>query len=238
MARRGRDPVSYAALLVALVALVAALRAPAEGAGRQHEPATASATKKSAGKSPSANTKVRCPVSNATVLGTWCLESSPHPIPASEVGKNNYFYAAQTCVREGGWLPTAAQLIGAAPEVPLQSTLDDEPGSSGAEEFPNPNRGITDKREMTSDLFTTAAGSEAAGSEGVTAGARGNTTTGEPDPVPMPANPEPETLDYVTVYDNHNHGGFAGGEAVSQPESFRCAYAVGSQTKPKASKTN
>jgi membrane-associated phospholipid phosphatase len=24
----------------------------------------------------------------------------------------------------------------------------------------------------------------------------------------MPANPDPETLDYVTVYDNHNRGGF------------------------------
>jgi hypothetical protein len=231
MARRGRDPVSYAALLVALLALVAALRAPAEGAGRA---ASASAAKQSG----TAKLKVRCPVSNATVLGSWCLESSPHSIPAADVGKNNYFYAAQTCVREGGWLPSAAQLIGAAPKVSLQSTLDDDPGSSGAEEFPNPNRGITDKREMSSDLFTTAAGSEAAGSEGVTAGARGNTTTGEPDPVPMPANPEPETLDYVTVYDNHNHGGFAGGEAVGQPESFRCAYAVGSQRKPKASKTN
>jgi hypothetical protein len=229
IARRGRDPVSYAALLVALVALVAALRAPAEGAGHA---ATASA------KHSGASAKVRCPVSNATNLGTWCLESSPHSIPAADIGKNTYVYAAQTCVKEGGWLPTAAQLIGAAPKVSLQSTLTDEPGSSGAEEFPNANRGITDKREMSSDLFTTAAGSESAGSEGVSPGARGNTTTGEPDPVPMPANPEPETLDYVTVYDNHNHGGFAGGEAVSQPESFRCAYAVGSQKKPKPSKTN
>jgi hypothetical protein len=236
IARRGRDPVSYAALLVALVALVAALRGPAEGAGKTAA-ASAPAKQKAAAKS-NGNLKVRCPVANATVFGSWCLESSPHSIPAGDVGKNNYFYAAQTCVREGGWLPTAAQLIGAAPSVPLQSTLTDEPGSSGAEEFPNANRGITDKREMSSDLFTTAAGSEAAGSEGVSPGARGNTTTGEPDPVPLPANPEPETLDYVTVYDNHNHGGFAGGEAVSQPESFRCAYAVGSQVKPKPTKTN
>ncbi len=232
MARRGRDPVSYAALLVALIALVAALHGEAQGRPQAH------ASSNQAGKTSSANLKVRCPKSNATVLGSWCLESSPHTIPAEDIGKNNYFYAAQTCVREGGWLPTAAQLIGAAPEVPLQSTLNDDPGTSGAEEFPNASRGITDKREMSSDLFTTAAGSEAAGSEGVTAGARGNTTTGEPDPVPMPANPEPETLDYVTVYDNGNHGGFAGGEAVGQPESFRCAYAVGSQVHPKPSRTN
>ena len=54
----------------------------------------------------------------------------------------------------------------------------------------------------------------------------------------MPANPVPETLDYVTVYDNHNHGGFAGGEPVGKAETFRCAYAVSFQGKPKASKGN
>ena len=91
---------------------------------------------------------------------------------------------------------------------------------------------------MSGDLFTTTAGPEAAGSEGVTAGSRGNTSTGEPDPTPAPANPEPETLDYVTVYDNHNHGGFAGGAPVTKPESFRCAYATGSQKRPKQSKTS
>jgi hypothetical protein len=90
---------------------------------------------------------------------------------------------------------------------------------------------------MSGDLFTTTAGAEAAGSEGVTAGSRGNTSTGEPDPTPAPANPNPETLDYVTVYDNHNQGGFAGGEPVGKPESFRCAYATGSQGHPRASKT-
>ena len=91
---------------------------------------------------------------------------------------------------------------------------------------------------MSGDLFTTTAGAEAAGSEGVTVGSRGNTSTGEPDPTPAPANPSPETLDYITVYDNHNMGGFAGGEPVSKPESFRCAYAVGSQKKTKPVKTN
>jgi hypothetical protein len=88
---------------------------------------------------------------------------------------------------------------------------------------------------MSGDLFTTTAGSAAAGSEGVTAGSRGNQAQGEPDPTPMPANPSPETLQYVTVYDNHNHGGFAGGAPVGRPENFRCAYAVGSQRKPKLS---
>jgi hypothetical protein len=228
--RRG-DPVSYAALLVALIALVFSLNGEA--------PAKRAPAKAKAGAGSQLNKlKVRCPVSNAVNFGSWCLESTPHSIPAADVGKNDYFYAAQTCAREGGWLPSAAQLIGAAPKAPLQSTIDDDPGSSGAEEFPEANRGITDKREMSGDLFTTTAGPEAAGSEGVTAGARGNTATGEPDPVPMPANPEPETLDYITVYDNHNHGGFAGGAPVSKPESFRCAYATGSQKLPKQSKTN
>lgn len=231
-ARRQRDPISYAALLVALVALVASLggEAPAKpDAAAQRQARSLSGRL--------AKLKVGCPISNAVRFGSWCLESSPHTIPAGDVGKNDYFYAAQTCAGEGGWLPSAAQLIGAAPKAPLQSTIDDNPGSSGAEELPDPSRGILDKREMTGDLFTTTAGSSAAGSEGVTAGARGNTSTGEPDPTPMPANPEPETLDYVTVYDNHNHGGFAGGAPVSKPESFRCAYAAGFQGKPRASKT-
>jgi hypothetical protein len=174
-----------------------------------------------------------CPVSGAIDLGSWCLEGSTFKVPSSEIGQNDYFYAAQKCVKEGGWLPTAAQLIGAAPEAALKSTLDDDPGTSGASEFPEAANGIKDEREMTSDLFTTGAGSRAAGSEGVTAGAKGVGNLGEPDPVPMPAEPSPETLDYVTVYDNHNMGGFAGGEAVGKAENFRCAYAKGYQGKPR-----
>jgi hypothetical protein len=72
----------------------------------------------------------------------------------------------------------------------------------------------------------------------VTSGSTGNSSIGEPNPVPMPANPVPGTLDYVTVYDNHNLGGFAGGEPVGQPESFRCAYAADFQGKPKLSAGN
>jgi hypothetical protein len=180
--------------------------------------------------------KVHCPISNAVDFGTWCLESTPYRVLVKDTGRNDYFYATQTCAKEGGWLPTAAQLIGAAKKAPLQSTIDDDPGSSGAEEFPEATRGIRDKREMSSDLFTTTAGSEAAGSEGVTAGSKGNAAQGEPDPVPMPANPVPDTLNYVTVYDNRNFGGFAGGAPVGKPESFRCAYAKTSQSKQRLSK--
>jgi hypothetical protein len=232
-ARRRRDPVSYAALLLALVAIVLSLSGEAPA---NPDPALQRQLRGLDRKL--AKLRVGCPISNAVRFGSWCLESTPHAIPAADVGKNDYFYATQTCAREGGWLPSAAQLIGAAAKAPLQSTIDDDPGTSGAEEAPNPNRGILDKREMSGDLFTTTAGAAAAGSEGVTVGSRGNTTTGEPDPIPMPANPEPETLDYVTVYDNHNHGGFAGGAPVSKPESFRCAYAAGFQGKPRQSKTS
>jgi hypothetical protein len=232
-AQRRRDPLAVAALLVALIALASSLvgQAPAERA-----PAKAGAGKGLSQKL--AGLKVRCPISNAVRFGTWCLEASPHTIPAEDVGKNDYFYAAQTCAREGGWLPSAAQLIGAAPKAALQSTLDDDPATSGAEEFPEARRGIKDKREMTADLFTVTAGSDAAGSEGVTPSSRGNGAQGEPDPVPAPANPVPEGLDYVTVYDNHNQGGFAGGEPVGKAETFRCAYAVSFQGKPKASEGN
>jgi hypothetical protein len=230
-APRGRDPVAVAALILALVALVSSFttQAPAE-----RSPAARKGQRGTAQKL--ANLKTQCPVSGGIKFGTWCLEAALHPIPAKDVGTNDYFYASQTCAREGGWLPTAAQLIGAAPKAALQSTIDDDPATSGAEEFPDPARGIKDKREMSADLFTVTAGSEAAGSEGVTAGSRGNASQGEPDPVPMPANPIPDTLDYVTVYDNHNQGGFAGGEPVGKAENFRCAYAVGAQGKPKAIK--
>ncbi len=230
MAQRRRDPVSYAALLVALIALVFSMdgQAPAQRKVAGHH--------KHHGSGQLANLKTKCPITNAVDLGSWCLESTPHTVPVADTGKNNYFYAAQTCVREGGWLPSAAQLIGAAPVAALDSTINDNPATSNLPETPNPAEGLKDKREMTGDLFTTTAGPEAAGSEGVTEGARGDSEQGEPNPTPMPANPAPETLDYVTVYDNHNAGGFAGGEPVGKAENFRCAYATDLQGKSKISK--
>jgi hypothetical protein len=99
-----------------------------------------------------------CPPTTADI-GTWCLEESPYPLKTQQIGQNNYFWAAQTCVEHGGYLPTA-----------------------------------------------------------------GNPRTGEPNPVPLPAVPQPATLQYVTVYSNGQKGGFAGSEPVSQPENFRCAY--------------
>jgi hypothetical protein len=168
-----------------------------------------------------ANLAPSCP--GGTVdLGTWCLMSSPYSPLTYEVGRTDYFFASQKCVSLGGYLPSAAQLIGAANKVPLESVITDSPATATVEN--DPTVGLKDQREMSATLVTTAGGSDAAGSEGVSAGATGNPGAGEPNPVPQPAVPQPETLQYVTVYDNFNHGGFAGSEPVSAPENFRCAF--------------
>ena len=162
-----------------------------------------------------------CPPT-AVDLGTWCLETSPYPLTNKQIGQNDYFFASQICVEHGGFLPTAAQLIGAADRVRLESTIHDNPVTATVEQ--DPSVGLKDRREMSATLVTTAAGSNAAGSEGVSVGSLGNPRTGEVNPVPLPAVPEPATLQYVTVYSNGTKGGFAGSEPVSQPENFRCAY--------------
>jgi hypothetical protein len=155
-------------------------------------------------------------------LGTWCLQTSPYPLDNADIGKNDYFFATRACVEAGGFLPTAAQLIGAADRVKLRSTIDDERLTATIDV--DASDGLKDQREMSATLITTQAGSNAAGSMGVTEGSRGDPRAGEPDPVPLPANPSPESLQYVTVYDNRDRGGFAGGKSVGQPESFRCGF--------------
>jgi hypothetical protein len=155
-------------------------------------------------------------------LGTFCLMTNPYPLDNTELGRNDYFFATQRCVELGGYLPTAAQLIGAADRVKLSSTIDDAQLTASIDV--DAGDGLKDRREMSATLTTTAAGSRAAGSQGVTDGSRGDPRAGEPDPVPQPANPSPETLQYVTVYDNKNRGGFAGSKPVGQAENFRCAF--------------
>jgi hypothetical protein len=159
----------------------------------------------------------------ATVdLGSWCLDTAPYPVSNADAGKNNYVYASKACVGEGGWLPTAAQLLGAAARVKLESTIHD---SQLTATIPlDPSRGLKDQREMSSTLVTTEAGSAAAGFEGVSEGSTGNPRQGQANPVPLPANPLPESLQYVTVYSNGTKGGFAGSEPVMDPENFRCAF--------------
>lgn len=131
-------------------------------------------------------------------------------------------FCSRRTVELGGYLPTAAQLIGAAPRVKLAGRADDNEVTASTDV--DPTDGLKDRREMSSTLTTTASGARAAGSQGVSDVSRGDPRAGEPDPAPVPANPAPETLHYVTVYDNGDRGGFAGGKPVGQPELFRCAF--------------
>jgi hypothetical protein len=162
-----------------------------------------------------------CPP-NTVDLGTWCIESAPYPLTNAELGKNNFTWASMKCEEEGGWLPSASQLVGAAARIKLESTIHDSPLTATINL--DPSRGLKDEREMSSTLVTTEAGSAAAGFEGVSEGATGNPRQGQPNPIPLPADPLPESLQYVTVYDNGNKGGFAGSQPVSEPQNFRCAY--------------
>jgi hypothetical protein len=155
-------------------------------------------------------------------IGSWCLDSAPYPLTNADVGKNNFIWASKACEAEGGWLPSASELLGAAARVKLESTIHDSPLTATVNQ--DPSRGLKDEREMSSTLITTEAGSQAAGSEGVSEGATGDPRQGQANPIQLQANPLPESLQYVTVYDNGNAGGFAGSEPVIDPENFRCAF--------------
>lgn len=155
-------------------------------------------------------------------IGTVCMMTNPYPLEKDEIGTNDYFFATQKCASLGGYLPTAAELIGAARRVKLAGRVDDNEVTASTDI--DPTDGLKDKREMSATLTTTASGGRAAGSMGISDVSRGDPKAGEPDPIPLPADPSPETLQYVTVYDNGNHGGFAGAKPVGQPENFRCAF--------------
>jgi hypothetical protein len=165
-------------------------------------------------------------------IGTWCLDSAPYPLTKADAGKNNYIWASKACAAEGGWLPSAAQLLGAAERVKLESTIHDSPLTATIDL--DPSRGLKDEREMSSTLVTTEAGSAAAGSEGVTEGATGDPRQGQGNPIPLKPNALPESLQYVTVFSNKQQGGFAGSEPVADAENFRCGFnlAVGALNEP------
>jgi hypothetical protein len=155
-------------------------------------------------------------------LGTWCLDSAPYPLTKADLGKNNFIWASKACEAEGGWLPSASELLGAAARVKLESTIHDSRLTATINQ--DPSRGLKDEREMSSSLVTTEAGSAAAGFEGVSEGATGDPRQGQANPIPLPANPLPESLQYATVYSNGTEGGFAGSEPVMDAENFRCAF--------------
>jgi hypothetical protein len=162
-----------------------------------------------------------CPPDTVDV-GTYCMESAPYPLTKEDLGKNNFIFASKTCQKAGGWLPSASELLGAAERVKLESTIHDSQLTATINL--DPTRGLKDEREMSSTLITTEGGSAAAGFEGVSEGATGDPRQGQANPIQLPANPLPESLQYVTVYSNHQQGGFAGSEPVNNPENFRCAY--------------
>jgi hypothetical protein len=85
-------------------------------------------------------------------LGTWCMDATPR-------GVATLAEASQACVRAGGRLPSAAQLIGAAPKLRLGSRADDRPERAQLD----PRR---DLREMSSTVVTSSTGSAAAGGFG------------------------------------------------------------------------
>jgi hypothetical protein len=173
------------------------------------------------GKRPARAYLDRCP--NDTVdLGTWCVTSNTYSLDRGEIGKNDYFFAEKKCGERGGYLPTAGELISAADEVRLRSTLDDKRLTANIDE--DPSDGLKDQREMTATLVTVSSGSSASGSIGVTPGSKGDPRQGEPDPFPQPRDPAPSTLQYVTVFDNGDRGGFGGSKPVGDPEAFRCAF--------------
>ena len=134
---------SAPALLVSLVALVFSMGglAPAKGGAPAGEwssldkhgkiparylpPVKFAKQSKRLGNATKKDLSVDCPIPDAVDLGTWCMQAGLYPVPPKDTGKNDYIYAAQKCVKEGGWLPSAAQLIGAAPKVKLASKIDD-----------------------------------------------------------------------------------------------------------------
>ncbi len=88
-------------------------------------------------------------------LGTYCMESAPYALKKEDLGKNNFIFASKTCANAGGWLPSAAQLLGAAERVKLESTIHDSQLTATIDL--DPTRGLKDEREMSSSLITTKA---------------------------------------------------------------------------------
>jgi hypothetical protein len=162
-----------------------------------------------------------CPP-NTVDLGTWCIDSAPFPLTKEDTGKNNFVWASKACEAEGGWLPSASELLGAASRIKLEGRHTENPDFATVDQ--DPTRGLKEEREMSSTLITTEAGSAAAGFEGVQEGATGNPRQGQANPTPLPADPFPESLQYVTVFSNNQEGGFAGSQPVSEPQNFRCAF--------------
>ena len=120
-------------------------------------------------------------------IGTVCMMTSPYPLEKDDIGKNDYFFATQKCAELGGYLPTAAQLIGAAPYVKLAGRVDDNEVTASTDV--DPTDGLKDRREMSASLTTTASGGRAAGSQGVSEGLARRPQGGRAQPGPAARRP-------------------------------------------------
>ena len=78
------------------------------------------------------------------------MMTNPYPLEKGEIGTNDYFFATQKCAELGGYLPTAAQLIGAAPRVKLAGRVDDNEVTASTDV--DPTDGLKDRREMSATL--------------------------------------------------------------------------------------
>ena len=130
----------------------------------------------------------RCAPDNVD-FGTWCLMNAPYGVTNREVGRNNYFFATQKCVDLGGYLPTAGQLVGAAPRIKLASTIDDSQLTASIDL--DRTDGLKDRREMSSTLVTIAAGVVRGRLPGSQRGIARRPPRGRAGPGAAPGEPEP-----------------------------------------------
>ena len=101
-------------------------------------PAAAIPTVKNAnavGGKTAADLEGTCPPDTVS-LGSWCMETAPFPLTNADVGKNNFVWASKKCEEEGGWLPSASELLGAAARVRLESTIHDSLLTATVDEDP------------------------------------------------------------------------------------------------------
>ena len=88
-----------------------------------------------------------CPPARSTsARGAWTPRPSRSPRNSS--ARTTSSSPARACEKEGGWLPSASELLGAAERVKLESTIHDSQLTATINL--DPTRGLKDEREMSS----------------------------------------------------------------------------------------
>ena len=155
-------------------------------------------------------------------LGSYCMESAPYPLTKEDLGKNNFIFASKTCQKEGGWLPSASELLGAAERVKLESTIHDSQLTATIDL--DPTRGLKDEREMSSTLVTTEAGSAAAGSRASAKAPPATPARVRRTPCRYPRTRCPNRCSTSPSTATARRGALRAPAPVIDPENFRCAY--------------